>query len=136
MGARMAMVGFYDADYFTNCVSLMADIEAVAVSIIQKYQWNIAWYARVELDDGSSVELKMMVKDEPEDDEFLALAEAYLIAIEPPPPEFVPIGFPIFTLDGIDLHKTTIKEFIVYLEEHPELEDKFVPEIIKSEAGK
>lgn len=108
----------------------------MALSIIQKYQWNIAWYARVELDNGDSVEFKIATKDEPKDDDFLALAEAYQIAMEPKPPEFGPIDFPIFTLDGLDLQKTTMKEFAVYLEDHKELEDKLVGECIKSEVSK
>lgn len=108
----------------------------MAVSILSKYQWNIAWYARVLLDNGDSVEFKIRSEDEPKDNEFIALAEAYQVAMEPKPPEFVPIGFPIFTLDGLDLQKTTVKEFIVYLEDHKELEDKLVGECIKSEAGK
>ena len=53
------------------------------MNVLRKYKLNTAWYAQVELPDGSRAEFKVFSTEEPPDSDFIALAEMYLIMQEP-----------------------------------------------------
>lgn len=51
------------------------------MKILKSYQWNIAWYSLVELDDGSRVELKFRQKSEPTEGAIFQAADDFQKAI-------------------------------------------------------
>lgn len=89
--------------------------------LLKKYHFNIAWYALVELDDGSRVELKLRQEAEPTEQDFLTLAASYQVATAPKLRKLKALTSVLQTINCQDLATITISQLITYLNTRPAL---------------